>query len=527
MSHTPDSRSSHSRSSLIKNTLKIGSSTVLSKLLGLVRNILLIRFLGVSAAADAFNAAFRLPNSLRRIFAEGALSAAFIPALVRVVQEEEGKVAASRLITRLLWIVEGIVAIVCIAIMIFAKQMVSVTAPGFTEAQMAYAVPFLRVLIFFLFFVSSSALFGGALQAIHRFFIPSIAQVVLNGVLIAGLVICLWWNLPVIVLSWIIVFGGFVMLLLHVGAYIHNQFSFERSDLATQKEVRSVLWRFLPCIVSLGMVEVSLFIDQQFISFFPVGSITLWNNAADFMRIPLGIGIVSFTTALLPHISRVSTYAPQRLSYYLFESLKAVVWLVIPIIIVMSFFAQDIFMTLFMSENYSYTHVLQAKTLLIILLVGLFFFAINRIMNNMFYALHETFLPTLVTIGGTVLNTVLNVVSLYWGGMIGIAWATVIAAACQSLAFIILLRHRFKFTFYVKPFFIFLRNAITHMGCLLIIFYGLFRLGYYLVQQLPSSLSLFFIYKIGFWFWVGPLCGLFALTYFFTRRYFGIKLYFF
>lgn len=526
MPHTPNSRSSHSRSSLVRNTLKIGSSTVLSKILGMVRDILMIRFLGVSAASDAFNAAFRLPNSLRRIFAEGALSAAFIPALVRVVKDE-GQVAASRLITRMVWIVEGIVALVCLLIMIFAQQVVSITVPGFSDAQMVYAVPLLRVLIFFLFFVSSSALFGGALQAIHRFFIPSISQVVLNGVLIVGLLACLFFNLPVITLAWIIVFGGFITLILHIGAYLRHQFSFERSDIATSREVRAVLWRFLPCIASLGMVEVSLFIDQQFISFFPVGSITLWNNAANFMRLPLGIGIVSFTTALLPHISRVSAYAPQRLSYYLFESLKSVVWIVVPIILIMSFFAQDIFMTLFMSENFSYTHVLQAKTLLVILLVGLFFFAINRIMINMFYALHETFLPTLVTIGGTVLNTALNFVAMYWGGINGIAWATVIAAALQSLAFLLLLRYRFRFTLYLKPFFIFARNALVQMGLLLAVFYLLFRVGYFLMQRLPESLSLFFTYKIGFWLWVGPLCCLFALAYFLTRRYFRIKLYFF
>lgn len=526
MPHTSNSRSAHSRSSLVRNTLKIGSSTILSKILGIIRDILMIRFLGVSAASDAFNAAFRLPNSLRRIFAEGALSAAFIPTMIRVVKEE-GHVAASRLITRMLWIVEGIVALICLIIMIFAQQVIAVMAPGFTAAQAEYAVPFLRVLIFFLFFISSSALFGGALQAIHQFFIPSFAQVVLNGVMIIGLLACLFFKLPVITLAWIIVAGGSITLMLHIGAYMRNQFSFVRSDLATQQEVRQVLAKFLPCIISLGMVDVSLIIDTQFASFFPVGSITLWNNASSFMRLPLSIGIVSFTTVLLPHISRVGIYAPQRLSYYLFESLKAVIWVVIPIIAIMSFFAQDIFMTLFMSETFTYTHVLQVKTLLIILLVGLFFFAINRIMINMFYALHETFLPTLVTIGGTVLNTALNFVAMYWGGINGIAWATVIAAALQSLAFLLLLKYRFRFTLYLKPFFIFARNALVQMGLLLAVFYLLFRVGYFLMQRLPESLSFFFTYKLGFWLWVGPLCCLFALAYFLTRRYFRIKLYFF
>lgn len=517
---------SGSRRSLIQNTLKIGSSTILSKILGVIRDILMIRFLGVSAASDAFNAAFRLPNSLRRIFAEGALSAAFIPTMIRVVKDE-GQVAASRLITRMLWIVEGIVALVCLLIMIFAQQVIAVMAPGFTETQAAYAVPFLRVLIFFLFFISSSALFGGALQAIHRFFIPSFAQVVLNGVLIIGLLACIFFKLPVITFAWIIVVGGFITLLLHIVAYMRHQFSFERSDIATKREVRQVLTKFLPCIISLGMVDVSLIIDQQFASFFPVGSITLWNNASSFMRLPLSIGIVSFTTVLLPHLSRVGTYAPRRLSYYLFESLKAVIWVVVPIILIMSFFAQDIFMTLFMAENYSYTHVLQAKTLLIILLVGLFFFSINRIMVNMFYALHETFLPTLVTIGGTVLNTVLNFVAMYWGGINGIAWATVFAAFVQSIAFLILLRYRFNFAFYGKQLALFARNAFVQMGILLSGLYLLFRLGYFLMQKLPEPFSVFFTYKIGFWLWVGPLCGLFALVYFLTRRYFGIKLYFF
>jgi len=510
---------------LIKKTLAIGSSTLVSRLFGFIRELVMIRFLGSGAVADAFIVAFRIPNSLRKIFAEGALSAALIPTLVRVVKEN-GQLAASRLMTRVLLMVEGIVLLFCVLVAWYAHSIICVIAPGFSAEQIALTVPLLRILIFFIFFISSSAVFAGALQAVHHFFVPSLSQVVLNIVSIAGGLVCLYFGLPVPVLAYFFILGGAVQLAMHVACYYRHQFFLLPADLVTRQQAREVGRKFFPALVSAGMIELNLFIDAQFASYLPVGSVALLSYAANFMRIPLGVLVVSFSTILLSHVSRVSTYAPRRLGYYLFESTKLLIWVIIPIALLMGFFAFDIFYTLYVSENFSYIDAVRAQTLLIIMLAGLFFFSLNKIMLTMVYALHETFLPTVIILASVMLNTALNYLLMGLWGVYGIAVATGIAGFSQTLLLWWLLRKKFSITLYAQRLLQFTARSLSQLAVAAALFYGAFSAIQALMVRYGGAWSPFFLTKIGLWLWVGPLSLLAALFLWGTRRLWGITLYF-
>ena len=202
------------RRSIIQKTLQVGKFTLLSRMLGLAREILLVRFLGASALSDAFITAFKVPNFFRKIFAEGALSAAFVPTLVQRVRKE-GRAAVSGMIMLGFLIFEGMVLLLCAAIMWYAYFFVGLIAPGFSQEQIVSAALYLRIMMPFLFFISTSALLAGALQSVGHFLVPALGPALFNVVCITGLVVCLKFGLPVEWLCWFILAGGFVQTLVN------------------------------------------------------------------------------------------------------------------------------------------------------------------------------------------------------------------------------------------------------------------------------------------------------------------------
>lgn len=513
------------RRSLMKKTLSVSSANLLSRFFGFIRDMVLIRYLGVGAAADAFHTAFRIPNSLRKIFAEGALSAALIPTLVRVVKEQ-GREAASRLMTHVFVITQAVVLALCVYVSWHAQSVICLIAPGFSAEQAALAIPLLRILIFYILFVSSSAVLAGALQAINRFFVPSLGQVIFNILVIVAAVVCMFFSWSATTFAWFIVLGGLIQLGMHFYAYTRHQFSVLAPDAAARQQMGELVGKFLPCVLSVGMLEINTIIDAQFASYLPVGSITLLAAALSFFRIPLGILAVPFSSILLPHLARIGAYAPRRLGYYLLESAQLVFWFIIPTILIMSFFAYDIFATLYLSENFPLTSVVTAQWLLIIMLLGLFFFSLNKIVLNIFYALHETFIPTVITLVGAIINTILNYLLMGPWGVYGLAAATSLAGAVQFFLLVYVLHTKFKLPLYYKKLGNFIICACAQFALAAVLFAVLFIGGKYFVASAAEPWRSFFLYKIGFWLWVGPIAGGVGLMLLYTRRWFGLRLYF-
>jgi putative peptidoglycan lipid II flippase len=178
-----------SKKAIVYKTMQIATVTLLSRLFGIVREFLMVSYLGAGATSDAFIAAFRIPNSLRKIFAEGALSATFIPTLVKTMRDH-GQESANRLMTLGFLVFEGIVMLICMVAMWKADAVIHFVAPGFSPQQTAEAIPLLRFLMPFILFISSGALLAGALQSAGKFLIPALAPVALNVVLIIGLATC-------------------------------------------------------------------------------------------------------------------------------------------------------------------------------------------------------------------------------------------------------------------------------------------------------------------------------------------------
>jgi len=415
----------------------------------------------------------------------------------------------------------------CALIMYYAHNIIQFIAPGFSEQQITQAIPMLHILMPFIFFISSSALLGGALHAIGHFFIPAIAPVIVNIIFIAGMCICLFFNLPVTTLCWFIVFAGFIHFLIHLGMYFKFHFFFGTITRKDCSIFARVMGKFLLCLPSISLMEVALFIDTSFASFLAPGSISLIYYANRFVCIPQGVFAVAFSTVLLPHFSRVNTYSPKRLHFYLLESAKFVLWVTIPVALLMAFFSEEIFSTIFLSTKFTVAQAHEAGNILLAFLVGLFFFSLNKILLNIFYAMHAAWIPAIVALGATVINIILNMLFIEQFKTVGLAIATTISSIVQTICFLIILHKKYHFRIYLMSFFSF----ATQYALQLTIFSTTFWFCYHCIIKtitmfMPSSLALFLITKIGLWLWVGPLALLCFVLLYFSRPLFKINLHF-
>jgi putative peptidoglycan lipid II flippase len=511
---------------IIKKTIEVGSSTLLSRFFGIVREVLMVKYLGVSGLSDAFLTAYKIPNSLRKIFAEGALSAAFIPTVVSTIKNNSPQGIAGLMSLSFL-VFEGLVLTICAFIMIYAQQILHFIAPGFSEQQLSAAVPMLHILMPFIFFISSSALLGGALHAVGHFFIPAIAPVIINVIVIIGICISIVCNLPVTYLCWFIVFAGLIHFVLHLIMYFKYHFFFgaiTRKDVAVFTQI---MGKFLLCLPSISLMEIALFIDTSFASLLAPGSISLIFYANRFVGIPLGVFAVAFSTILLPHFSRIHISNPKRLHFYVLESTKFIFWVTVPVAFLMAFFSEEIFSTIFLSKKFTLAQVQEAGAILRAFIAGLFFFSLNKILLNIFYAMHAAWITALVALCATIVNIILNMLFIHQFQAVGLATATTISSMVQTVLFLIILYKKYNFRIYLVPFLNFaLRYSaqLTIFGCTFwVCYHAIIKV---ITLLLPPPLSLFFITQIGLWLWVGPLSLLFLALLYISRSLCNIQLHF-
>lgn len=512
--------------SILKKTIQVGTSTMMSRVLGIFREFLNIKYLGVGRLSDAFVTAFSLPNMMRSIFAEGALSAAFIPVFVKTLRTKD-KEHANALMTLSFLVFEGILLSLIICVAIWPDYIIRAIAWGFSADQVALTAPLLRMLIMFVFFVSSSALFAAALQAVGKFFIPAIGQVLINACIITGLLCCLFFKLSIGYLCFFIVLGGCLHTIMHLLAYLKAGFGFARITKETWREFGPLCLAFFTCALSMSVAELDYFVDRAFASYLPVGSMSLLFYANRFMAIPLGVFGVAFSTILMPHFSRISVYAPKRLSYYVLEAAKLVAWITIPISLAMAFFAEKIFTTLFVSAQFTSAQAQEAGLILLAFVIGLFFFALNKIILNVYYALRVTVLPLVVSVLAVSVNALFNYLLVGYLGAAGLALSTSISGIVQTTCLLVLLAKYYHFKVYIGAFASFLGLYALQVVAVTAGFLGLYYgILWALHAFLSPAVSFFLCERIGFWFWVGPLCLAAFMVLLILRKKTNLKLHF-
>src|SRR5579863_493598 len=294
---------------MIKKILTVGGYTLLSRLTGFFRDIMLAAILGAGPVADAFFVAFRLPNHFRAIFAEGAFNAAFIPAYARI-RTQGGAQSASLFGDRIFTLLITTQAALLALALVFTPQVIEVLAPGFSRdpLQFALAVTLTRITFPYLLLITLVTLWGGILNAMHRFAAAAAAPILLNMAMIATLASAAFFGGAAYAAAWGVLISGILQAALVGGDTLRaGAFTAFRS-LRLDEDVRRFFKALIPATVGSAGTQLALFADTIIASFLTAGALSALYYADRIDQLPIGVIGIAVGTVLVPEMtSRVSS----------------------------------------------------------------------------------------------------------------------------------------------------------------------------------------------------------------------------
>ncbi|MBP8267224.1 MAG: murein biosynthesis integral membrane protein MurJ, partial [Zoogloea sp.] len=392
---------------LLRALATVSGMTLMSRILGFVRDFVVARAFGAGMATDAFFVAFRLPNLLRRMFAEGAFSQAFVPILAEY-KNKRGETETHRLVNHVASALGLAVLLVSILGAIASPLIIYATAPGFSAdaSKFELTVQLTRITFPYIFFMSLVALAGGVLNTWSRFAIPAFTPVLLNLSFIAmALVAAPYFDPPVLALGWAVFIGGLAQLALQLRPLAKigmlPRFALDFSDPG----VRRILKLMAPAILGVSISQISLLINTVFASFLPSGSVSWLYYADRLMEFPAGMLGVALGTILLPSLSKMhADKNPVEFSALLDWGLRLTLMLTLPAALGLALLAVPLITTLFHHGAFGVADVYQTRTALIAYSIGLAGLILVKILAPAFYARQDIRTPVkfgLITLGVT------------------------------------------------------------------------------------------------------------------------------
>ncbi|MCB1927687.1 MAG: murein biosynthesis integral membrane protein MurJ [Rhodocyclaceae bacterium] len=396
---------------LLRALVTVSGMTLLSRVLGFVRDFVIARAFGAGLATDAFFVAFRLPNLLRRMFAEGAFSQAFVPILAEI-RNRQGDQAAHRLVNRVASLLGLVVLVVSIVGALAAPLIIHLSAPGFVDDadKFALTVSLTRITFPYILFMSLVALAAGVLNTWSRFAVPAFTPVLLNLCFIGmALFAAPWFDPPVLALGWAVFIGGLLQLGLQWPA-LRRIGMVPRFDLSLDDPgVRRILKLMAPAILGVSVSQISLLINTIFASFLDSGSVSWLYYADRLMEFPAGMLGVALGTILLPSLSRHHAVADSRAFSDLLDwGLRLTLLLTLPAALALAMLAVPLITTLFMHGEFSAADALQTRSALIAYSVGLTGLILVKILAPGFYARQDIRTPVRIAIVTLIATQLMN-----------------------------------------------------------------------------------------------------------------------
>jgi putative peptidoglycan lipid II flippase len=414
----------------------VSAFTFLSRLLGFVRDLVIALAFGASAGTDAFLVAFKIPNFMRRLFAEGAFSQAFVPVLSEYKTQRdpaEVKHLVDAVAGTLSMILLGITLIGVIA----APLWIFLFAPGFYfqgGGKFDLAVEMLRITFPYLFFISLTAFAGAVLNAYGRFAVPAITPVFLNLSMIAA---ALWlpglMTEPIMALAWGVLLAGVAQFLFQI-PFLRRIELLPTPRLGFQDAgVRRILRLMLPALFGVSVTQINLLVDTLLASFLQTGSVSWLYYSDRLLEFPIGIFGVALATVMLPSLSKsVARGNAEEYSKTLDWSLRWVFVLALPCAVGLAVLAMPIFATLFYRGEFDLRDVEMSTRSLIAYTIGLPGFVLIKVLASGFYARQDTRTPVRIGVIAMLTNLGLNLLLIWPLAHAGLALATAIAALVNA-----------------------------------------------------------------------------------------------
>lgn len=430
---------------LLKSLAAVSSLTMVSRVLGFVRDTIIARTFGAGVASDAFVVAFKLPNLLRRIFAEGAFSQAFVPILAEY-KMQQGEEATRTFVAFVSGLLTLVLALVTALGVLAAPWIVWATAPGFTaEAErFELTVDLLQITFPYILLISLSSLAGAILNTWNRFSVPAFVPTLLNlSMIVFSLWLTPYFDPPIMALGWAVLVGGLLQLLWQlphlkkIGMLVLPRLNLRDSG------VWRVLRQMGPAIFGVSVSQVSLIINTIFASFLVAGSVSWMYYADRLMELPSGVLGVALGTILLPALSK--TYATNDVEQYrrlLDWGLRLCILLVLPAALALAVLAEPLTVSLFQYGRFTATDAAMTQQALIAYSVGLLGIILVKILAPGFYARQDIRTPVKIAVVTLLFTQLMNLLLIGPLAHAGLALAISLAACLNAALLYWQLRRR-------------------------------------------------------------------------------------
>ncbi|HRD91799.1 murein biosynthesis integral membrane protein MurJ [Accumulibacter sp.] len=408
---------------LLKTLATVSSMTLLSRVLGFVRDFVIARTFGAGMLTDAFFVAFKLPNLLRRLFAEGAFSQAFVPVLGEY-KNRRGIDETRQLVDRVVSLLFLVVLAVTLLGMAAASLLVYISAPGFTDdpEKFALTVQLTRITFPYILFMSLVALAGGVLNTWSRFAVPAFTPVLLNvSFILMALYAAPHFDPPIMALGWAVFLGGALQLAFQLPA-LRRIGMLPRFSLTLRDDgVRRIFRLMGPAVLGVSVAQVSLLLNTVFASFLTTGSVSWLYYADRLMEFPAGMLGAALGTVLLPSLARYHAGEQHdEYSQLLDWGLRLTFLLAAPAALALAILAVPLITTLFYHGAFTVTDVLMTRNALLAYSVGLLGLILVKVLAPGFYARQNVRTPVkiaLLSLAATQIMNLLLIGSLQHAGL--------------------------------------------------------------------------------------------------------------
>ena len=493
---------------LVKSTGTFGFYTIISRLLGYLRDVLIAIFLGTSFLADVFFVAFRIPNTFRRLFAEGTFNAAFVPSYTSELAKS--KIKSKKFANEIFNLLFLGLFFFVLVIELFMPIFVSLIAPGFTEdsEKIDLAVSLTRITFPFLMFVSLSSFFSAVLNSHNKFAAAAAAPIILNCVLIGILLFGKYLDDQLIYfLSWGVSIAGLLQLIF-LYKFVKDYYSIKLNfKFKINNKVKFFFKKLLPSIFSSGVTQINILVGT-IIASFQASAVSYLYYADRIYQINLAIAGIAIGVVVLPQLSKhVFSKKKNKILQIQNKALELSMFLSLPASAALLVGSEEIISALFGYGSFSEEAVINSAQALYYFGLGLPAFALIKVFSTFFFANHDTKTPFLISLVSVILNICVSVYFFEKIGFIIIPIATSVSSWFNSLVLFVYLRKKDLFNFHKNflPSFIKIFFATILMGLFfkyLILFfenqmvYEHYFKSFYLILSVFLGLSFYLILSL-------------------------------
>jgi putative peptidoglycan lipid II flippase len=401
---------------LFKAIVGVSALTSLSRVSGLINQIVQAKVFGAGAVNDAFEIAFQLPNMMRRLFAEGAFAQAFVPLLAEY-KGQRGEAATHQLINRVATLQLLALLVITVLGIIAAPWLVAIFASGFqkTAGKALLTTELLQIMFPYLLFISMTALAGGVMNIWRKFAIPAFTPVLLNVCMIAAsLWVAPYFNQPIHALAWGVIAGGIAQLALQLYA-LYKVGMFPRLDFNFRDEgVRRMLKTMGPAVIGVSIAQISLLINVYYASYFGDGAVSWLKKADRLMELPIGLLGVAIGTVILPALGVMRNEKNEKGYGELLDyGMRIALIATLPAMAVMIVLANPMVATLFERGAFQINDVFQTGPAVAAYAVGIVALVWIKILAPAFYAQQDTATPVKIGIRVLLITQLFNALFVF------------------------------------------------------------------------------------------------------------------